>query len=91
MTGVRRFLQGLAGIVVSSLVLIVLALVYFVVTAWIVRFGVDLVTGNPPSPDFIALSAALLSIGGLAGSTFTMGSSPGEGSVEDDYADQEVV
>lgn len=91
MTTVRRFLQGLAGIVVSSLVLIVLALVYFVVTAWIVRFGVDLVTGSPPSPDFIALSAALLSIGGLAGSTFTMDSSSPDSGTPDEYTDQEVV
>lgn len=90
MADVETFLRGLAGIVVSSLVLIVLALVYFIVTAWIVDFGVDTVTGNPPSPDFVALSAAILSIGGLAGSTYTMGSSAPSGD-DEDYGTSEVV
>lgn len=90
MTKLKRVLSGLTGIVVSSLVLIILSLVYFIVTAWIVHFGVDTVSGNPPSPDFVALAAAFLSIGGLAGSTYTM-SSPSYEDDGDDYGDQEVV
>lgn len=89
MTKLSIFLRGLAGIAISSLVLIVLGLLYFIVAAWIVSFGVELVLGSSPSPDFTALSAALLSIGGLAGSTYTMGSP--NTSNEQGYSDQEVV
>lgn len=91
MSKMQNILSGLAGIVVSSLVLIALALVYFILTAWIVQFGVDTVSGNPPSPDFVALAAAILSIGGLAGSTYTMSGPSSEAARDEDYADQEVV
>lgn len=73
-----RFVRGLAGLVVSSIVLVLLALVYFIVTAWIVAFGVETVLGAPPSADFVALSAALLSLGSLAGSASSMGGFGGE-------------
>jgi hypothetical protein len=73
--GVDSFLRGMVGLVASSVVLIVLALVYFMVTAWIVSFGVETVLGSPPSADFVALSAALLSLGSLAGSSYTIGGS----------------
>lgn len=89
MATLSTFLRGLAGIAISSLVLIVLGLLYFIVAAWIVSFGVELVQGSPPSADFTALAAALLSIGGLAGSTYTMGSP--STSNEQGYSDQEVV
>lgn len=79
-----RFVRGLAGLVASSVVLIVLGLVYFIVTAWIVSFGVETVMGANPSPDFVALSAALLSLGSLAGSSYSMGNRPPE-SEEDAY------
>lgn len=79
-----RFVSGLAGLVASSIVLILLGLVYFIVTAWIVAFGVETVLGAPPSADFVALSAALLSLGSLAGSASSMGSFGGE-TDEDGY------
>lgn len=80
-----RFVRGLAGLVASSVVLIVLGLVYFVVTAWIVTFGVEFVLGSPPSADFVALSAALLSLGSLAGSSYSMGGRPPDQGDEDVY------
>lgn len=80
-----RFLRGLAGLVASSVVLILLGLVYFIVTAWIVSFGVELVLGAPPSADFVALSAALLSLGSLAGSSYSMGSQGPSQDEEDVY------
>lgn len=83
-------MRGLAGIVTSSVVLIVLALVYFVVTAWIVSFGVEMVLGRPPSADFLALSAALLSLGSLAGSSYSMGGSQPP-QTEDRYGTSEVA
>lgn len=54
--------------VVASVILVLLGLVYFMVTAWIVTTGVGVVTGSSPSGDFVALSAALLTLGGLLGS-----------------------
>lgn len=91
MTTLRSLLRGLAGIVVSSLVWIALGLVYFVVTAWIVSFGVETVTGSEASPDFVALSAALLAIGSLAGSSYSMGNMGQEPAREDPYGTSEVA
>lgn len=85
------WLRGVGKLIASSIVLIVLALVYFVVTAWIVAFGVDLVVGTEPSADFVALAASLLSIGSLAGSTLTMSGTSDAGRADEDYTDQEVV
>lgn len=84
MTRLQRITRGLVGLVLSSVVLIVLGLVYFIVTAWIVAFGVETVLGAPPSADFVALSAALLSLGSLAGSASSMGGF-GDGKDEDGY------
>lgn len=84
-------LRGLGGLVASSVVLIVLGLVYFIVTAWIVTFGVDFVLGRPPSADFVALSAALLSLGSLAGSSYSMGGLGPSGPNEDRYGTSEVA
>lgn len=61
-------LRGLGSIIVASVVLIGLALLYFMLTAWIINFGVKQVIGQQPGADFLALSAALLTAGGLAGS-----------------------
>lgn len=67
---VESIVKGIGSMIIASIVLIGLALVYFLVTAWIVDIGVDLATGSSPSADFTALSAAILTLGGLAGSTF---------------------
>lgn len=85
-----RIVGQLTRIVASSVVLIVLALVYFIVTAWIVSFGVELVLGRPPSADFVALSAALLSLGSLAGSSYSMGGNQSQ-QTEDRYGASEVA
>lgn len=77
-----RILRGLTGLVASSVVLILLGLV--IVTAWIVSFGVETVMGTQPSADFTALSAALLSLGSLAGSSYSMGNRSA-GQDEGDY------
>lgn len=91
MTTLRSVLRGLAGIVVSSLVWIALGLVYFIVTTWIVSFGVETVTGTEASSDFVALSAALLAVGSLAGSSYSMGSMSQEPAREDPYGTSEVA
>lgn len=84
----ERIVRGLTGLVLSSIVLILLGLVYFIVTAWIVSFGVETVMGAQPSADFVALSAALLSLGSLAGSSYSMGNQP---SSQDDGFGVEVA
>lgn len=91
MTKGRRIAQGLLGVVASSFVWIALGLVYFIVTVWIVSFGVETVTGTAASSDFVALSAALLSIGSLAGSSYSMGSMGSEPRREDPYETSEVA
>ena len=67
---VGRIAAGLGALVVGSLVMVALALLYFVVTAWIVTFGVRQVTGVAPSPDWVALAASILTVGGLLGSAY---------------------
>lgn len=91
MANLKNTLRGLVGIVASSVLFIVLALVYFMLTAWIVTFGVETVLGNPPSADFVALSAALLSLGSLAGSSYSMGSSGTSEPEADAYGTSEVA
>lgn len=87
----QNLLRGLGRVILSSVVLVVLGLVYFVVTAWIVTAGVEFVLGDPPSADFVALSAALLSLGSLAGSSYSMGGFGGTPAGEDPYGTSEVA
>lgn len=87
----RNLLRGLGRVILSSIVLVVLGLVFFVVTAWIVTSGVEFVRGQPPSADFVALSAALLSLGSLAGSSYSMGGIGGNPGQEDPYGTSEVA
>lgn len=62
-------LSGLASSIVSSIVLLVLAILTFFVTVFIVQVGAGL-AGYTPSGDFVALSAAILSASSIvAGST----------------------
>jgi hypothetical protein len=87
----KPLLKGLARILASSVLLIVLGLVYFIVTAWIVTFGVETVMGATPSADFVALSAALLSLGNLAGSSYSMGDLGSQEAETDRYGTSEVA
>lgn len=90
----QGILGGLGALVVGSVIIVGLALLYFIVTAWIVAFGVNIVVGREPSPEFVALSASILTIGGLAGSTYrSVASSYGGGRAaeDEDYGGQEVA
>lgn len=92
MKNIGAVLGGLGKLVASSVVLILLGLVYFIVTAWIVTFGVETVLGSPPSADYVALSAALLSLGSLAGSSYSAGVFGEDGEPEPDgYGASEVA
>lgn len=92
MSRFENIAKGLGAVVFASVVLILLALLYFVVTAWIVSFGAKVATGNQPSADFVALAAAILTFGGLAGSS-VRALNPGSqaSGSDDDYAGQEVA
>lgn len=71
-------LGGLVSSIIASIVLLVLAILTFFITVFIVDVGASL-AGHDPSGDFIALSAAILSassivagaspLSGLTGST----------------------
>ncbi len=87
----RNLARGLLSLIASSLVWIALGLVYFIVTVWIVSFGVETVTGTAASSDFVALSAALLAIGSLAGSSYSMGSMGPKPEPVDRYETSEVA
>ncbi len=66
MTQLIRMLSGLAQTVVTFLVLIVLAILAFYVTVFVVSTGASL-AGYDPSGDFVVLAAALLVIAALFG------------------------
>jgi len=54
--------------VTASLLLIVLGLIYFIVTLWIVKVGSRLIIGEV-DPNWAVLSAAIIAVGTLIGST----------------------
>lgn len=91
MAKVSGILRGIGSIVVGSVVMIILALLYFLVTAWIVDVGVKVATGASPSADWTALSAAILTASGLAGSTYRSVASVSQDSGPQDYEGQEVA
>lgn len=67
--GVLDNLGGLVSSIVSSIVLLVLAILTFFVTVFMVQVGAG-IAGYSPSGDFVALSAAILSAGSIvAGSS----------------------
>lgn len=66
MSRLVRILGGLLRTVATFLVLIVLAIVAFYVTVFVVSTGAEL-AGYDPSGDFVVLSAALLVIAALFG------------------------
>lgn len=92
MSRFENIAKGLGAVVVGSIVLIGLSLLYFLVTAWIVSFGVELATGSGPSPDFVALAAAILTFGGLAGSSVRgLSASNSSSEPDEDYSGQEIA
>ncbi len=66
MSRLVKILGGLLQTVATFLVLIVLAIVAFYITVFVVSTGAEL-AGYDPSGDFVVLSAALLVIAALFG------------------------
>lgn len=66
MSRLVRILSGLLQTIATFIVLIVLAIVAFYITVFVVSTGAEL-AGYSPSGDFVVLSAALLVIAALFG------------------------
>ncbi len=62
-------MESIGYTIVASALLIILGLVYFMINLWIVKVGSNLL-GYNPGADWAVLSAALLTIGGVVGTTF---------------------
>jgi len=77
MSAVVRMLGGLVQTVVTFAVLIVLAILAFYVTVFVVSTGAGL-AGYSPSGDFVVLSAALLVVAALLGGVPLVGNRPAE-------------
>jgi hypothetical protein len=73
MSKALRVLGGLAQTVVTFVVLIVLAILAFYVTVFVVSTGAGL-AGYDPSGDFVVLAAALLVVAALLGGIPVRGS-----------------
>ena len=67
---IKGSLAALILVLISSIILIILGLFYFVLTLWVVKMGADILDLNV-SGDFAVLSAALITLGSLAGSALT--------------------
>jgi hypothetical protein len=52
---------------VASIILIIVGLIYFIVTLWIVKFGASLLKIQPEH-NFILLAAAIIAAGSMLGS-----------------------
>lgn len=66
MSRLVKILSGLLQTIATFIVLIVLAIVAFYITVFVVSTGAEL-AGYDPSGDFVVLSAALLVIAALFG------------------------
>lgn len=75
MVSVVRILGGLVQTVVTFAVLILLAILAFYVTVFVVSTGAGL-AGYSPSGDFVVLSAALLVVAALLGGVPLVGRRP---------------
>ena len=80
---VVKILGGLVQTVVTFAVLIVLAILAFYVTVFVVSTGAGL-AGYDPSGDFVVLSASLLVVAALLGGIPFGGSRPPQTSPEDE-------
>ncbi|MFH1106299.1 MAG: hypothetical protein V1787_00230 [Candidatus Micrarchaeota archaeon] len=59
--------SGLGTLVLTTMVLVALGLVYFLVSLWIIKTGAHLLGYNDLEANWAVLSAALLSVGSLVG------------------------
>ena len=68
----RQIVSGIGAFaltVTASLLLIILGLVYFIVTLWIVKIGSDLIMGKSLlDANWAVLSAAIIAVGSMIGS-----------------------
>ena len=67
--GIFGTMESIGYTIVASALLIVLGLVYFMINLWIVKVGGGLL-GYAPGADWAVLTAALLTVGGVVGSSF---------------------
>ena len=67
MEGVKGGLMAVLAIILSSLFLIIFALIYFLVTLWIINFGAEILNMNPDG-SFVVLSASIITLGVIIGS-----------------------
>ena len=66
--GAKGGLAAILIILLSSIFLIILGLVYFLITLWIVDFGAGVLDLNP-DPSYVVLSASLITLGVIIASS----------------------
>lgn len=67
---VKNMFEGLAATFIASLLFIVLGLVYFMVNLWIVTTGAVLLNLGTIDASWAVLSATLLTVGSVLGSSY---------------------
>lgn len=68
MDGAKGGLAAIFIILLSSIFLIIMGLVYFLVTLWIVDFGAGILDLNPDG-NYLVLSASLITLGVIVASS----------------------
>jgi hypothetical protein len=67
MEGVRGGFIAVLAILMSSFLLIIFALIYFLITLWIINFGAEVLDMSPDG-SFVVLSASIITLGVIIGS-----------------------
>ncbi len=65
MGAVTEFLEVFVLTLLAAIMLVILAVIFFGITLWVIGAGSEMVFGMAPSADFAVLSAAILSFGAI--------------------------
>ena len=68
--GVKESLESTLLVIVASLLLIIVTIIYFGITLWVVKIGSNLFFGTGLTANFAVLAAAILSASGVLGGAF---------------------
>lgn len=68
--GVKESLESTLLVIVASLLLIIVTIIYFGITLWVVKVGSNLFFGPGLDANFAVLAASILSASGVLGGAF---------------------
>ena len=61
--------SSLVGLIIGTIILIILSIIYFTITLFIVQIAADIVFTDPISVDWAVLASAIITLGSMLGGT----------------------